>query len=309
MRVAAKHRGLITLAQASVHLTQRGISRRVGAGLWRRILPGIYAIGAERLTSEQRVTAAALWVRGGATARDLSCVSHTTAGWLVGFGTPAEPVHVSSSRALRPPASWVVVHKVDLEPREVTSVERIPTTTPRRTLLDLGAVLTRDEVESALEAALRNGTVSLERLEHYLAIRANNGRRGAGVLRRLLAERAKDYIPSESELELRLFRVLRKARLPLPVKQEVVIDQGRFIARVDFAYPDRGLVIEVHGWKYHGQRDRWNHDLRRGNRLTLAGARTLEFTWRDVTQHPGEVAASVREALLRFPGAQQQFGV
>ena len=309
MRAAASQLGLITAADALKFLSRQAIRRRLSAGLWRKVLPDIYTLSPSNLTIDQRVMAASLWVRSAQAARDRSCVSHTTAGWLLGLGTHPEPVHVMSPRSLTSPAKWLVHHRVCLEPKEVTSVNRIATTIPARTLLDLGAVCSSDEVESALETALRKGTVSLHRLERFVAERARKGSRGASTLRKLLRDRQNDYIPSESELELRLFRILRKARLPLPVKQQVVIDQGRFIARVDFAYPDRGLVIEVHGWKYHGQRDRWNQDLRRGNRLTLAGARTLEFTWRDVTHNPNEVAGSIREALVRFPGAQQRLGV
>lgn len=103
---------------------------------------------------------------------------------------------------------------------------------------------------------------------------------------------------------MRFFRIVRRAGLPRPVRQTVIKHEGRFIARVDFAYPECGLVIEVHGWKYHGAKNRWEHDLERGNELTLTGVRTLEYSWRDVTKRPGYVVDSLRRSLAAFKGAQ-----
>ena len=309
MRLAASQHGLITMSQALAYLSHDAIGRRVRAGVWRRVLPRVYSIGHAKETIDQRLMAAALWVRSDQTTRDLSCVSHISAASLLGLGTSPEPVHVTSPRRLRHPAAWVIVHRAELKRTEVTSVGRIPTTTPTRTLMDLGAILDRESVESALETALRKGTVSLERLERFVADNARHGKRGAASLRALLSERGAGYTPSESELELRFVRLVRAARLPLPVKQKVIVDQGRFVARVDFAYPDHDLVIEVHGWEHHGGLTRWRKDLWRGNNVTLAGARTLVFTWSDVTRRPHEVRDVLREAFRRFPGTQSSFAL
>jgi very-short-patch-repair endonuclease len=248
--------------------------------------------------------AAALWVRSDSKTSGNSCTSHTTAAYLLGLCARTLPIHVSTPRPLKSPTGSIVVHRTCLDPVDVAISRGIPITTPAKTLLDLGAVLSIDDVESALETGLRRGTVSLTRLHSQIERYGGPGHRGSAAVRALLSDRNKGYIPSESELEVRFFRIVRRARLPLPVRQKVIKHEGRFIARVDFAYPDRGLVIEVHGWKYHGAKNRWEHDHERGNELTLTGVRTLEYSWRDITKRPNYVLDGLRRSFAAFPGAQ-----
>ncbi|MGH2756990.1 MAG: endonuclease domain-containing protein [Actinomycetota bacterium] len=148
-----------------------------------------------------------------------------------------------------------------------------------------------------MEEALRRKSVSLPRLRWQLERCGGNGRRGSRSLRTLLNDRNRGYIPSESELELRFFRLLRRARIALPICQAVFKDDGRFIARVDFLYPERGLVIEVYGWRDHGARTRWEHDIARSTELSSRGHRVIAFTWNDVTKRPDEVVRAVARAL------------
>ena len=296
--------GLIARFQALQYLSAAAIKRRCSSGRWHQVLPGVYALSGAPQSDARRIMAAVLWARGRAETRARSCASHGTAARLWGIGGAGQTVHVISPRPLKNRDEEIVIHRVELEEIDITAVQGIPVTTVARTLFDLGATHSLKEVESALEAALRKGLVSLPRLRWQVDRSAGCGRRGSSTLRRLLEERTRGYIPSESELELRLFRILKQARLPLPTRQNVIKHQGRFIARVDYAYPSRQLVIEVHGWKHHGAKGRWQADLARGNLVMLSGARTLEFTWHDVTREQGEVASLVRRALELCPGSQ-----
>lgn len=101
-----------------------------------------------------------------------------------------------------------------------------------------------------------------------------------------------------SELEGRLSRVLRRAGLPTPVAQhEVRTSRGRFVARLDFAYPELRLGIETHGYRWHGGRERWARDLARENRLKRMGWTVLVFTWDEVTGEPERVVGEVADLL------------
>ena len=296
--------GLIARFQALQHLSTAAIKRRCSSGRWNQVLPGVYALSGAPQSEAHRIMAAVLWARARAETRTRSCASHGTAARLWGLGCRRGPIDLISPRPLKSRDREIVVHRVELEDIDIGAVQGIPVTTVARTLFDLGATHSLEEVESALEAALRKGLVSLPRLRWQMDRSGGYGRRGSSTLRRLLDDRSRGYIPSESELELRLFRILKRARLPLPVRQNVIKHQGRFIARVDYAYPSRHLVIEVHGWKHHGAKNRWQSDLARGNLVMLSGARTLEFTWDDVTREPQEVASLVRRALEQCPGSQ-----
>ncbi len=76
--------------------------------------------------------------------------------------------------------------------------------------------------------------------------------------------------PPESRLRVRL--VL--AGLPRPEPQFVMRRAGRFVARVDLAYPEHALAIEYLG-AWHDETGQFAGDRRRLNRLVAAGWRSV----------------------------------
>ena len=192
----------------------------------------------------------------------------------------------------------MVVHRTTaLDPVDVTVVDAIPVTTVTRTLIDLAAVITPDVLEEALDDALRRGLTSIPRLQWRLAELGGRGRAGARAIRAAIAARAGgDAIPA-SVFETRLFRVLSRSRLPLPVRQHRIRVRGRVIAVPDFAYPDIRVAIEADGYGSHGGRARWAHDLARRNRVTAVGWRVIHVTWSDLRDRPDRVVATISAAL------------
>ena len=59
---------------------------------------------------------------------------------------------------------------------------------------------------------------------------------------------------TDSPLETRFLQLLRRSRLPAPRRQYEIHDEGTFIARVDFAYPEIRLAVEVDGYRFHSSR-------------------------------------------------------
>jgi very-short-patch-repair endonuclease len=59
------------------------------------------------------------------------------------------------------------------------------------------------------------------------------------------------------------------------------------------------LAIEIDGWAYHSDVDRFQRDRRRQNVLVALGWTVLRFTWADLTQRPGYVTAAIRGQLVR----------
>ena len=68
---------------------------------------------------------------------------------------------------------------------------------------------------------------------------------------------------------------------------------------VDIAFPTERLAVEVDGWAWHHDRDRFERDRSRQNALVLAGWTVLRFTWADLTEDPTRVVVVVRAALGR----------
>lgn len=68
---------------------------------------------------------------------------------------------------------------------------------------------------------------------------------------------------------------------------------GELIGVLDIALPDRRIAIEIDGWAYHSDVDRFQRDRSRQNALVALGWTILRFTWADLTQRPGYVRAMV----------------
>jgi very-short-patch-repair endonuclease len=66
---------------------------------------------------------------------------------------------------------------------------------------------------------------------------------------------------------------------------------------IDVAFPDAKVAVEVDGWAWHVDVDRFRSDRRKGNALANAGWTVLRFTWHDLTARPEYVVAAIRVAL------------
>ena len=118
------------------------------------------------------------------------------------------------------------------------------------------------------------------------------------MLRGLLAERDGSYVPTESEREQMLLRVLRDHGLPEPERQfSIYNDAGDFLARPDLVYRDLKIAMEYDSYQHHVGKDALVRDSRRRNATTAIGWITLVATAEDVRHGQGnQFAADVRRA-------------
>jgi hypothetical protein len=150
-------------------------------------------------------------------------------------------------------------------------------TTPARTLVDLSAVTPAPTLEKAVDGALREGLVTVASLRACFDALAGRGRRRVAHFRPILDAREPGYSPGDSDLEVRVQRWLTAAGLPPPAAQfPVLVGDRRY--RIDLAYPDQRIAIELDGWAAHGTRLAFDHDRVRGNELELSGWVLLRFT-------------------------------
>jgi very-short-patch-repair endonuclease len=260
-----------------------------------RLHAGVYAFAGSPETWERSVLAACLAAGKGAVA------SHRAAARVWGLlGASDDILEITVPRQRKPRLHGVTIHRSsDLDAGQTTVRHRIPVTNPLRTMVDLGAVVPPEAVEDALDAGLAWPSLfSIAAVEATLEHLARHGRSGAGVLRRVLHERALGDAVSDSELERRMAELLRRAGLPAAVFHHVVCTPaGVFLAEVDFAYPEIKLAIEVDGFGAHGTPRAMAKDFVRQNGLVPYGWRVLRFTWRQVTRQPEMVAKAIRDAL------------
>lgn len=295
-RWAERQHGVISLFQLlSLGLSKSAVSKRAREGRLIRIHRGVYAVGHGRLTIRGYWMAAVLAYGPSAV------LSHRSAAALHGIrpdNRPKSDVTVPKPSARSRPG--IAVHRsTTLLPADITTIDGIPCTSLARTLLDLAEVIDRQGVERAVSQAEVLGTFDLREVEDVLS-RAT-GRRGAGVMRSVLAEYAGPTL-TEKELEARFLALCRAASLPEPeVNAWITLDDG-IAYQIDFLWRAERLAVETDGWESHRTRQAFEHDRRRDRRLRLAGLEVVHFTWRDVEREPDEVTAelaALREACSR----------
>ena len=104
--------------------------------------------------------------------------------------------------------------------------------------------------------------------------------------------------PARSQLERRFLRLCSHHRLLTP---EVNVRLGPFL--VDFLWRRQRLVVETDGFETHRTRARFEADRARDAELKLLGYEVVRFTYRQVTDEPSRVAATLRLLLRRPLGA------
>lgn len=192
-----------------------------------------------------------------------------------------------------------------IRPAHVTVVDAIPVTGPARTVFDLAGVVHPKRTARALDKCLSDGLADMASFYALLDELKGRGRRGIALMRELLAKRGPNYVPPSSELEHRLLDVLVEAGLPEPQRQ-VWAGGSHVGGRVDFAYCDRGVLIEADSRLHHMSPSDFENDRRRDNWLMAAGWRVLRITWEQVMERPDEVVFLVKEALRAGPPANRR---
>jgi Protein of unknown function (DUF559) len=271
----------------------RAINRRVGTGEWEVVDYGVYRVVGTPSSWRQRLMAACL--------AGPAVVSHRAAAALLGFVDCGEGIaEVTAVRHRRRYRSDVVWHESGrLDSLDLTEIDGIPVTRPLRALLDLGVVVDVDRLEELLDDGLRRGWFSTTAVWRRWEELGGDLRPGGRIVRVVLERKAAGERPVGSILETRFRQLVRRAGLPEPVTQYEVRDGDEFVARVDFAYPDFGVVIEVDGEERHTGRSPRKHDARRDRRLVALGLRPLRFHWDDVQKSAEAVARDIQDVIRR----------
>lgn len=181
---------------------------------------------------------------------------------------------------------------VTLSPDDIVKIDGIRCTSLARTLLDLAALLTRRELERAIDRAGELRVLDMAALDDVLE-RAGGRRRGAAALRAVLAEHRVGSTPTRNDLEEAFLALARGAGLPPDAVNMWIPYPHGSGAEADFAYRAERLDIEVDGREVHAARRAFEHDRRRDQQLALLGWRVVRFTWRQVLHEPADVARTL----------------
>ncbi|MGY1687650.1 endonuclease domain-containing protein [Geodermatophilus sp. SYSU D00867] len=253
---------------------------------YHRLAQNVYADPALPLDHRLRCRGVALLLPA-----DALVGGHSAAAW---YGAPfagvADPVTVVCPEETR----WagpkgVRVHRTVLRRRDVTTRDDVPMTTALRTAWDVMTLEPLTTAVAALDAMVAAEHVTVAGL--VALAEAGAGRWGVSRVRRvvpLVDARA------ESPQESRLWVCLALVGLA-PVPQFEVLHHGRFVARVDLAFPEARLAIEYEG-AHHFEDNQIPKDDERLDRLRAAGWRVIRVSAADMRDLDG-VLARIRAAL------------
>lgn len=290
-RLAVDQHGVVSAAQlAGLGVSRGSIDARLVRGRLHLVHRGVYAVGHPLLSAKGRAMAAVLAAGGGAvlshrSAADLWELRPTASGgWEV-----TSPRRAASRPGIR-------VHRVrELHSADVAALDGIPVTGVARTLLDLGAVVGRRELERACDRAEVLRVLDLAAVADVLD--RHPYRRGARALRAVLAAHAIGSTLTESGLEERFLRFCDRWKLPRPECNVPLAVPGGQKTSVDFVRKAQRVVVETDGWATHKTRRAFEEDRERDLRVTLARYRVIRITWRRLDEAPAEVAAALRILL------------
>lgn len=294
-RLAASQMGVVGRAELlALGVSPSAIDRRVQAGTLIPMCPGIFRVASVPRSWMQRALAAAKWVGedggvGGAAAAALYR--------LDGFGPP-KSIEILTPRCLRSRDPFLVVRRTPFwEPADRVLVAGVPATSIERTLICLAGTASEERLEVALEDALRRRLTNAAAIADRLN-RLPRNQAGRSMLVRILGEGA-GLAPTDSALEVKVIRLLREENHPRPMRQKVLDDRGRFVGRVDLVFPERRLILEVDGFRFHSGREVWHKDRERRNALTALGWIVLHVTREMLSERREDFLRDLRRAYLR----------
>lgn len=296
-RLAGKQHGLMTHEQAtSAGLSRAALSRLVRRGVWQRVRPRVFRRAAASQTDEQAVLAVLLWAGEGAVA------SHRSAAQLLGVDLGKGAIEVTTPPGISRKLPGVIFHRSNaMEEADLRLLRGIPVTAGARTIIDLASTLDEEALAIAVEEAWRKEIAAPDWVARRLKELGLQGRQ-TGALSEILADCRARKTPLESALEVRFWRLLKRAQLPLPNPAYEFRDDFGQPFHVDFAYPAHHLAIECDGYATHGTREAFENDRLRAARLVALGWRVMPVTWSQLDVLRGADVVKRLRLALRYRG-------
>lgn len=286
--LAGRQHGVVTRRQLlTLGFPGHAIDHRIAAGRLHRLWRGVYAVG------RPSVSRHGCWIAAVLSCGDQALLSHRSAAALWGILRPFRGVDVEvvvpRGRIRRRPG--ILVRQRGDTASTLRAVDGIPVTDVLTTLVDLATCVSDALLLRAINQADHLDLIDAHELRS--AIDSVPRRSGLVRLRSLLDEQGSGS--ADTLLELRFLRVVHAAGLPAPQLQAKV--KGY---RVDFHWPDLGLVVETDGPRDHRTPAQQSRDRKRDQTHAAAGLTALRFTEAQVRHEPERVQATLSAVAGRL---------
>lgn len=292
----AQNRSIVSIAEAAaIGVDERALHRRHAAGLLVREHPGVYRDAAAPRTPATRLQAASSAVPAAfVSGHSLMRLFDVRGEWL----ERPELTVVGGEQHLE--LEGVRIHRIDrIEPHDRHRRHGLPVLSPPLGLLTLGASAAPWKVKTAVHDMVFQGYTALPLLMRSLKEYAASGRNGVTSYRAGVLSLDKGGRATQTNLELTVLEPIHAAAgIPDPHVQFPVVDGDGCKRKLDLAWPDDGLDLEVDG-------DRWHLSARDRAAMKVRDRALLDVgyeTWRvDSDQVAHELPAVIRR-LQRFFG-------
>jgi hypothetical protein len=294
--VINQHGGIASRQELLVHVPATVLDGFVGRRSLTRVFPHVYCLRDQRLDDQLLLRAALRHTGPGA------ALSHTSALAVWGVLDLRRPVHLTVDQSVRRAGGpELVVHRrlrFHAEPPQCVVRHGLLVTDPARSLVDSWPLLPIGDRRPLLLDAARRRLVTAPELSHALAERPN-------VAGHRTLVQAIDLVQDgcESELEaLGVLGVFRHRSMPPSIGQyRLRLPDGGI--RLDRAWPEVKLAVELDGARHHTSPEDRRRDLARDTALAAHGWVVLRFTYADVRRDPDAVRRRVLE-VYRMRAAQ-----
>ncbi len=293
--LAARQHGVVSRGQLrAIGLHESAIDRQVKSGRLHSVFRGVYALGHPRIGQKGRMFAAVL------ASGEEAVVSHRSAGALIGLlDTAPAAVDVTAPGQRGRKIDGIRWHDTRVpRPWEVGTFDRVPCTSPARTLVDISGEVGARTLRSCFERAAARRMLDVGAIEASL----RPGRRGAPSIRSLLDEwRPAAAVATtgrlKSPLEAMVLPLLARHGLPAPrCNAPVELAGGRRI-EVDFLWEEQHFVVEADSRDFHGTEAAFERDRWRDRELMRVGYGWLRVTKRQAEHEAEKVADAIAARL------------
>ena len=291
--VLARREGwVLTTAELRGVGCDRSRQSRLGKRGWlTQIFRGVHLVGRSKPTRDELERAAVKACGEGAV------LSHRSAavrwGLLRRYDGPVEvtaPTRRARRARLRP-------YEGNLDPRDVTTKDGVAVTTLARTLVDLAAILTPEQLEVAVHEAENLRRLRIRAVDAAIE-RAGRRQPGRPALRRCLAARRPNAGGLKFELEKKFHRFLHRHGFP-PCEHNVLFElDDHDVTELDAFFRGAGVGVELDGGPHQTTRG-FHKDRRKDRRMEAVHRVTiLRVTHRDLDEGEAELAADLWAVLV-----------
>lgn len=263
---------------------EAAIGARLRTGRWREVAPGVYSFPGHGDRWLRSLWTTYLHAGPGAV------VSHQSAGrlrQLSGIPATISLTVERNHRHVRAGNGGVRWHRLDdLSDHDVVIEQGMRVTTVTRTIVDLAAVVSRQQLLHATEDAVVRRLTNIAKVGAILERVRRKGKPGVLKMCSVLDELGDGQPISPSALDRALSHVIDFSGLPAPVKEHPLPSVQCLTGFVDRCFPTALLIVEADGRKWHERRHNMARDRERDVEAARMGYQTVRFVWEHLVSDP-----------------------